>query len=39
LETIAMGILYDRKLIDYDAKVVKYWPEFGKNGKEDITIA
>ena len=25
--------------LDVDAPVVRYWPEFGKNGKEDITVS
>ena len=32
-------ILVDKGLLDYDAKVAKYWPEFSKLGKENITIA
>jgi CubicO group peptidase (beta-lactamase class C family) len=28
----------DRGLIDYDAPVAEYWPEFGANGKQDITV-
>lgn len=28
----------DRGLIDYDAPVAKYWPEFGQAGKENITV-
>ena len=31
-------IMADRGLIDYDAKVAKYWPEFAQNGKQDITV-
>lgn len=30
--------LADRGLIDYDAPVAEYWPEFGANGKEQITV-
>src|SRR5580693_610506 len=30
--------LVDRGLIDYDAPVADYWPEFGANGKSDITV-
>ena len=30
--------LVDRGLIDYDAPVAHYWPEFGANGKADITV-
>ncbi len=30
--------LADRGLIDYDATVAEYWPDFGANGKADITV-
>jgi CubicO group peptidase (beta-lactamase class C family) len=30
--------LVDRGLIDYDAPVAEFWPEFGANGKQDITV-
>jgi CubicO group peptidase (beta-lactamase class C family) len=30
--------LVDRGLIDYDAPVAEYWPEFGANGKAAITV-
>jgi CubicO group peptidase (beta-lactamase class C family) len=30
--------LVDRGLIDYDAPVAEYWPEFGANGKSAITV-
>ncbi len=32
-------MLADRGLLDYDAPVTKYWPAFGQNGKERITVA
>lgn len=35
----ALHILADRGVIDYSAPVAKYWPAFGKNGKEQITVA
>lgn len=31
-------ILADRGLLDYDAPVATYWPEFGANGKESVTV-
>ncbi len=31
-------ILASRGLLDIDAPVVKYWPEFGKASKENITV-
>ena len=35
----ALHILADRGLIDYDAPVARYWPQFGANGKERVTVA
>jgi CubicO group peptidase (beta-lactamase class C family) len=32
-------ILADRGLIDFDAPMARYWPEFGQAGKEAITVA
>jgi len=31
-------ILADRGLIDFDAPMARYWPEFGQAGKERITV-
>jgi len=39
LTSIAMAALYDQDLLDYDAKISTYWPEFGQAGKGDTTIA
>jgi CubicO group peptidase (beta-lactamase class C family) len=30
--------LVDRGLIDYDAPVAEYWPDFGANGKSALTV-
>jgi CubicO group peptidase (beta-lactamase class C family) len=30
--------LADRGLLDYDVPVAEFWPEFGANGKADITV-
>ena len=30
--------LVDRGLIEYDVPVAQYWPEFGANGKADISV-
>src|SRR5215207_8137139 len=35
----ALHILADRGIIDYDAPVATYWPEFAQSGKERITVA
>ncbi len=39
IEAICFALLRERNMISYDDLVVKYWPEFGKFGKEMITIA
>ena len=39
LEAIAMASLVGRGLLDYEDKVVAHWPEFGANGKGDISVA
>lgn len=33
-----MHVLVDQGLLDYDDRVVEYWPEFGQAGKEDVTV-
>jgi CubicO group peptidase (beta-lactamase class C family) len=38
LTATALHVLADRGLVDYDAPVKKYWPEFAQNGKEKITV-
>lgn len=39
LATIAMASLVGKGLLSYDAKIVQYWPEFGAQGKQDLTVA
>jgi CubicO group peptidase (beta-lactamase class C family) len=39
LESIAIASLVSRNLIDYNAKITAYWPEFGANGKGELTVA
>lgn len=39
LEAIAVASLVGKGLLRYDAKIVEYWPEFGANGKEGLTVA
>lgn len=34
-----VAILAGRGLLDFDAPVTAYWPEFGQSGKEKITVA
>jgi CubicO group peptidase (beta-lactamase class C family) len=39
LEAIMLAMLLDRGLLDYDAKIADYWPEFAVNGKGVTSIA
>ena len=39
LEAIAIASLVDKGLIDYQGKIADYWPEFGANGKSELTVA
>ncbi|KAM0261378.1 hypothetical protein ACHAQJ_002229 [Trichoderma viride] len=36
--SLALLMLIDRGLVDPNAKVAQYWPEFAANGKQDIEI-
>src|SRR5690606_5840414 len=36
---ICVHMLADRGLLDLDAPVAKYWPEFAQNGKEEATVS
>ena len=35
---VAMAMLVDRGLVDYDQPMARYWPEFAAGGKGDITV-
>jgi CubicO group peptidase (beta-lactamase class C family) len=39
LAAICLHILADRGLIDFEAPVARYWPEFAAHGKAGITVA
>jgi CubicO group peptidase (beta-lactamase class C family) len=39
ITAIAVAMCVDRGLIEYDAPVSKYWPEFAAHGKGDATVA
>lgn len=39
ITAICAHMLADRGLLDLDAPVAKYWPEFAKNGKEDALVS
>ena len=38
LTATCLHVLADRGEVDYQAPVAQYWPEFGKLGKEQITV-
>jgi hypothetical protein len=38
IESVVVAMLVDRGLCAFSDQVVKYWPEFGQNGKEAVTI-
>ena len=35
---VAAGMLKEAGLLDFDLPVASYWPEFGRNGKDSITL-
>ncbi|MEE2735392.1 MAG: serine hydrolase domain-containing protein [Pseudomonadota bacterium] len=39
MASLALAVLFDEGLIDYNEKVTTYWPEFGAEGKQNITVA
>jgi CubicO group peptidase (beta-lactamase class C family) len=39
LEAIAIASLVSKGLLSYDARITQYWPEFGANGKDGLTVA
>ena len=38
MTAICLHMLADRGLVDFDAPVARYWPEFAQNGKENIPV-
>lgn len=38
LTAVCLHMLADRGLVDYQAPVAAYWPEFAQHGKEKITV-
>ena len=38
ITSLALHILADRGLVDYDAPVCTYWPEFAQAGKDFVTV-
>jgi len=39
LTSLAMAMMVDRGLLSYSDKIVHHWPEFGQEGKENLTVA
>ena len=38
LAAMTLAIAHSRGWLDYEERVATYWPEFGRNGKQDITV-
>ena len=38
LAAMTLALLHSRGLLDYDERVVRYWPEFGVAGKNEVTV-
>jgi CubicO group peptidase (beta-lactamase class C family) len=38
MAAITLAMLHSRGYLDYEERVVTYWPEFGQNGKEKVTV-
>ncbi len=38
MAAVCMLMLADRGLVDFDAPVARYWPEFAQNGKEGVLV-
>jgi CubicO group peptidase (beta-lactamase class C family) len=38
ITAICFNMLIDRGLVDPDARVIEYWPEYGQNGKEKTQV-
>jgi CubicO group peptidase (beta-lactamase class C family) len=38
VSSFALAVLNSRGLLDYDARVASYWPEFAAAGKHEITV-
>jgi len=39
LTAIAMAMLVEKGLLDYNKNISDYWPEFGQNDKQETTVA
>ena len=39
IAAVVVAMMVDQELLSYHKKIVDYWPEFGKNGKNELTLA
>ncbi|MEO0882999.1 MAG: serine hydrolase domain-containing protein [Pseudomonadota bacterium] len=39
VSAIVVGLLVERGLLDYDAPMAEYWPEFAAHGKGDVSVS
>ena len=39
LEALAIASLVSKGLLSYEDKITQHWPEFGANGKDELTVA
>jgi len=39
ITAIVVAKMVEKGFINYGSKIGQYWPEFGQNGKEDVTVA
>ena len=38
MSALALALAHSRGLFDYDDRIWTHWPEFGQNGKENVTV-
>ncbi|MCC7509498.1 MAG: beta-lactamase family protein [Planctomycetes bacterium] len=38
VSALTLALAHSRGLLDYDAPIARYWPEFAQNGKSEITV-
>ena len=38
ISAMTLAVENARGWLDYDSPVTRYWPEFGQNGKEHVTV-
>ena len=38
MAALTLAVAHSRGLVDYEERVARYWPEFGQQGKDEITV-